>query len=227
MSSGLDGRRRHRAVPLRIEVGQVRRGDRQRQQDRLHPPRVDREQTIFPVTPNVLYGRMMFRLESAPTGVGPLDVPAGQRPHLRADVPRAVSLRRAAPGHERQHVRRQPADGQLRNARFLRRQRARAATAGSTRTRSSCRSGPGRAPSGSSTAPTNTMRFWLDGAADRQPDRHDTGRAASTSPPTHCGPRPRSTGSTSAGSRTSRTRARTIWIDDVVVSKTKIGCPTP
>ena len=74
--------------------------------------------------------------------------------------------------------------------------------------------------------PNNTMRFWLDGAAVDSLTVTGTGSglrepAARPTP----GPRPPSIGSTSAGSRTSRTRARTIWIDDVVISKTKVGCP--
>ena len=70
--------------------------------------------TVFPAPGNSFYGRMMFRLESAPDGVGSLDAARGQRPRAGQDLPCAVPLRRAAPRHAGGDLRRQPVDGELR-----------------------------------------------------------------------------------------------------------------
>ena len=150
-------------------------------------------------------------------GVGPLDVPPGQRPHRRADLPRAVSLRRPAPGHAR--AARSSAASSWPTTRRPTPTTATgpAATAGSTPTRSSSRSGAWSCAEWQFDGPTNTMRFWLDGAAVDTPDRHDHGRGLRQ--PARDLPVDRahaSTAWTSAGSRTRPDSARTIWIDDVV-----------
>ena len=70
---------------------------------------------------------------------------------------------------------------------------------------------------------TNTMRFWLDGAAVDTLTVMGAGEGCGTATPVWTAPNfeRMDLGWESYQQDT----ARTIWIDDVVLSKTRIGCP--
>ena len=161
--------RRSRSTPAQfrsgIEVGQVHDPGRDGSKTAYIRLASTATKTIFPAPGNMFYGRMMFRLEAAPTGdvhwtiiEGSGLVPGqsyhalyrygGQHPVMNGD-----------------DVRRQPADGQLRDARFVLGQRARRATAGSTPTRWSIPAATWSCVEWQFDGPNNTMRLWLDGAA--------------------------------------------------------------
>jgi hypothetical protein len=174
---------------------------------------------IFPVTPNVIYGRMMFRLESAPTtsvhwtflqGSGLI---AGQTYH---------ALYRYGGQHP-----------VMQGSTFVGNQ----LMANYETPDSYSGNGPSSdcwkhansivVPVGTWSCaewqfdgPANTMRFWLNGAAV-----DSTGSGCGT--PTAQWTAPTFDRLDLGWESYQQDSARTIWIDDVVVSKTKVGCPSP
>jgi hypothetical protein len=179
---------------------------------------------IFPVTPNVIYGRMMFRLESAPTtsvhwtflqGSGLI---AGQTYH---------ALYRYGGQHP-----------VMQGSTFVGNQ----LMANYETPDSYSGNGPSSdcwkhansivVPVGTWSCaewqfdgPANTMRFWLNGAAVDSLTVVNTGSGCGT--PTAQWTAPTFDRLDLGWESYQQDSARTIWIDDVVVSKTKVGCPSP
>jgi len=178
--------------------------------------------TIFPVTPNVVYGRMMFRLEAAPTGdvhwtllEGYGQVP-GQSYH---------ALYRYGGQHP-----------VMNGSTFVGSQlMANYETPDSysgTGPKSDCWQHANKIviPEGKWSCaewqfdgPNNTMRFWLDGAAIDSLTVVGAGQGCGTA--TAVWTAPTFDRFDLGWESYQQDTARTIWIDDVVVSKTKIGCP--
>jgi hypothetical protein len=180
--------------------------------------------SVLPVTPNIVYGRMMFRLESAPTGdvhwtflEGSGQI-AGQNYH---------ALYRYGGQHPVMN--------------------------GSTFVGSQLMANYDTPDSYSGTGPssdcwkhankvvvpvakwscaewqfdgtTNTMRFWLDGAAVDTLTVMGTGEGCVNQPSNYVWTAPTFDRMDLGWESYQQDDARTIWIDDVVLSKTKVGCP--
>ena len=75
--------------------------------------------------------------------------------------------------------------------------------------------------------PNNTMRFWLDGAAVDSLTVTGTGEGCGNQPAGYVWTAPTFDRLDLGWESYQQDTARTIWIDDVVVSKTKVGCPSP
>ncbi len=75
--------------------------------------------------------------------------------------------------------------------------------------------------------PNNTMRFWLDGAAVDTLTVTGTGEGCVNQPASYVWTAPTFDRLDLGWESYQHDTARTIWIDDVVVSKTKVGCPSP
>jgi hypothetical protein len=75
--------------------------------------------------------------------------------------------------------------------------------------------------------PNNTMRFWLDGAAVDSLTVMGTGEGCGHQPTGYTWTAPTFDRLDLGWESYQQDTARTIWIDDVVVSKTKVGCPSP
>ena len=73
--------------------------------------------------------------------------------------------------------------------------------------------------------PNNTMRFWLDGAAVDSLTVDGHRRGLRHQPTSYVWTAPTFDRFDLGWESYQQDTARTIWIDDVVVSKTKIGCP--
>ena len=179
---------------------------------------------IFPLTPNVIYGRMMFRLESAPTaavhwtflqGSGLI---AGQTYHAlyRYGGQHPVMQGTTFVGNQLMANYETPDSysGNGPSSDCWKHANAIVVPVGTW----SC-------AEWQFDGPANTMRFWLNGAAVDSLTVVNTGSGCGT--PTAQWTRPRSTGWISAWESYQQDSARTIWIDDVVVSKTRAGCPSP
>jgi hypothetical protein len=180
--------------------------------------------SVLPVTPNIVYGRMMFRLESAPTGdvhwtflEGSGQI-AGQNYH---------ALYRYGGQHPVMN--------------------------GSTFVGSQLMANYDTPDSYSGTGPssdcwkhankvvvpvakwscaewqfdgtTNTMRFWLDGAAVDTLTVTGTGEGCVNQPSNYVWTAPTFDRMDLGWESYQQDDARTIWIDDVVLSKTRVGCP--
>jgi len=73
--------------------------------------------------------------------------------------------------------------------------------------------------------PNDTMRFWLDGAAVDTLTVMGTGEGCGHQPNNYTWTAPTFDRMDLGWESYQQDDARTIWIDDVVLSKTKIGCP--
>jgi hypothetical protein len=178
--------------------------------------------TIFPVTPNVVYGRMMFRLEAAPTGdvhwtflEGSGLVP-GQSYHAlyRYGGQHPVMTGSTFVGNQLMANYETPD------------------SYGGTGPKSDCWQHANKVviPEGKWSCaewqfdgPNNTMRFWLDGAPIDTLTVVGAGSGCGTA--TAVWTAPTFDRFDLGWESYQQDTARTIWIDDVVVSKTKIGCP--
>jgi hypothetical protein len=178
--------------------------------------------TIFPVTPNVVYGRMMFRLEAAPTGdvhwtflEGSGLVP-GQSYH---------ALYRYGGQHP-------VMNGSTFVGSQLMANYETPDSYGGTGPKSDCWQHANKVviPEGKWSCaewqfdgPNNTMRLWLDGAAIDTLTVVGAGSGCGTA--TAVWTAPTFDRFDLGWESYQQDTARTIWIDDVVVSKTRIGCP--
>jgi len=75
--------------------------------------------------------------------------------------------------------------------------------------------------------PTNTMRFWLDGAAIDTLTVMTTGSGCVNQPATYQWTAPNFDRLDLGWESYQADSARTMWIDDVAISRTRVGCPTP
>ena len=73
--------------------------------------------------------------------------------------------------------------------------------------------------------PTNTMRFWLDGAAVDTLTVMTTGSGCVNQPATYQWTAPNFDRLDLGWESYQADSARTMWIDDVAVSRTRVGCP--
>jgi hypothetical protein len=71
------------------------------------------------------------------------------------------------------------------------------------------------------------MRFWLNGAAVDSLTVVNTGSGCVTAPGNQAWTAPTFDRLDLGWESYQQDSARTIWIDDVAVSKTRLGCPTP
>jgi len=76
-------------------------------------------------------------------------------------------------------------------------------------------------------SPTNTMRFWLDGAAIDTLTVMTTGSGCVNQPATYQWTAPNFDRLDLGWESYQADSARTMWIDDVAISRTRIGCPAP
>ena len=179
---------------------------------------------IFPVTPNVIYGRMMFRLESAPTaamhwtflqGSGLI---AGQTYHAlyRYGGQHPVMQGSTFVGNQLMANYETPDSysGNGPSSDCWKHANAIVVPVGTW----SC-------AEWQFDGPANTMRFWLNGAAVDSLTVINTGSGCGT--PTAQWTAPTFDRLDLGWESYQQDSARTIWIDDVVVSKTKVGCPSP
>ena len=182
--------------------------------------------TIFPVTPNVIYGRMMFRLEAAPTGdvhwtfLQGSGLIAGQNYH---------ALYRYGGQHP-------VMNGSTFVGNQLMANYETPDSYGGTGPSSDCWKHASKVvvPAGNWSCaewqfdgPNNTMRFWLDGAAVDSLTVMGTGEGCGHQPTGYTWTAPTFDRLDLGWESYQQDTARTIWIDDVVVSKTKVGCPSP
>jgi hypothetical protein len=181
---------------------------------------------IFPVTPNVIYGRMMFRLEAAPTGdvhwtflQGSGLVP-GQSYH---------ALYRYGGQHP-------VMNGSTFVGNQLMANYETPDSYGGTGPSTDCWKHASKVvvPAGNWSCaewqfdgPNNTMRFWLDGVAVDSLTVMGTGEGCGHQTAGYTWTAPAFDRLDLGWESYQQDTARTIWIDDVVVSKTKIGCPSP
>ncbi len=178
--------------------------------------------TIFPVTPNVVYGRMMFRLEAAPTGdvhwtfLEGYGLVPGQSYH---------ALYRYGGQHPVMN------GSTFVGSQFMANYET-PDSYGGTGPKSDCWQHANKVviPEGKWSCaewqfdgPNNTMRFWLDGAAIDTLTVVGAGSGCGTA--TAVWTAPTFDRFDLGWESYQQDTARTIWIDDVVVSKTKIGCP--
>ena len=180
--------------------------------------------TIFPVTPNVVYGRMMFRLEAAPTGdvhwtflEGYGQVP-GQSYH---------ALYRYGGQHPVM------TGSTFVGSQFMANYETPDSYSG-TGPSTDCWKHASKVviPAGKWSCaewqfdgPNNTMHFWLDGAAVDSLTVTGTGEGCGGQSASYVWTAPTFDRFDLGWESYQQDTARTIWIDDVVVSKTKIGCP--
>ena len=75
--------------------------------------------------------------------------------------------------------------------------------------------------------PTNTMRFWLDGAAVDTLTVMTMGSGCVNQPATYQWTAPSFDRLDLGWESYQADSARTMWIDDVAISRTRIGCPAP
>jgi len=182
--------------------------------------------TIFPVTPNGIYGRMMFRLESAPSasvhwtflqGSGLI---SGQNYHALYRYGGQLPVMNGSTFVGNQFMANYETPDSY----------------GGTGPSSDCYKHANKivVPTGAWSCaewqfdgPTNTMRFWLDGAAVDSLTVMNTGSGCVNQPATYTWTAPTFDRLDLGWESYQQDSARTIWIDDVVVSKTRVGCPTP
>jgi len=178
--------------------------------------------SIFPVTPNVVYGRMMFRLEAAPTGdvhwtfLEGYGLVPGQSYH---------ALYRYGGQHPVMN------GGTFVGSQLMANYETPDSYSG-TGPKSDCWAHANKVviPEGKWSCaewqfdgPNNTMRFWLDGAPVDTLTVVGAGQGCGTA--TAVWTAPTFERFDLGWESYQQDTARTIWIDDVVVSKTKIGCP--
>jgi hypothetical protein len=182
--------------------------------------------TIFPVTPNMFYGRMMFRLEAAPTGDVHWTLLQGYG---------------TVPGQSYHALYRYGGQHPVMNgSTFVGSQ----LMANYETPDSYSGTGPGSdcwkhanqvvVPVGTWSCaewqfdgPSNTMRFWLNGAAVDSLTVVTTGSGCVTAPGNQTWIAPTFARLDLGWESYQQDSARTLWIDDVAVSKTRIGCPAP
>jgi hypothetical protein len=182
--------------------------------------------TIFPVTPNAIYGRMMFRLESAPSasvhwtflqGSGLI---SGQNYHALYRYGGQLPVMNGSTFVGNQFMANYETPDSY----------------GGTGPSSDCYKHANKivVPTGAWSCaewqfdgPTNTMRFWLDGAAVDSLTVMNTGSGCVNQPATYTWTAPTFDRLDLGWESYQQDSARTIWIDDVVVSKTRVGCPAP
>jgi hypothetical protein len=182
--------------------------------------------TIFPVTPNAFFGRMMFRLESAPTAA------------VHWTFLQGYGL---VPGQTYHALYRYGGQHPVTNgSTFVGNQ----LMANYETPDSYSGNGPGSdcwkhasqivVPVGAWSCaewefdgPTNTMRFWLNGAAVNSLTVTGTGSGCVTGAANQTWIAPTFERLDLGWESYQQDSARTIWIDDVVVSKTRVGCPSP
>jgi hypothetical protein len=180
--------------------------------------------TIFPVTPNVVYGRMMFRLEAAPTGdvhwtllEGYGQVP-GQSYHAlyRYGGQHPVMTGSTFVGSQLMANYETPDSY--------------SGTGPSTdcwkhASKVVIPAGKWSCAEWQFDGPNNAMHFWLDGAAVDSLTVTGTGEGCGGQSASYVWTAPTFDRFDLGWESYQQDTARTIWIDDVVVSKTKIGCP--
>jgi polysaccharide lyase-like protein len=180
--------------------------------------------SVLPVMPNMFYGRMMFRLEAAPTGdvhwtfLEGSGLIAGQNYH---------ALYRYGGQHPVMNGSTFVGSQMMANYETP-------DSYGGTGPSSDCwkHSNKVVVPVGKWSCAewqfdgaTNTMRFWLDGAAVDTLTVTGTGEGCVNQPNNYVWTAPTFDRMDLGWESYQQDDARTIWIDDVVLSKTKVGCP--
>ena len=174
--------------------------------------------------PNMFYGRMMFRLEAAPTGDVHWTFIEGSGLVAGQTLPRALPLRRPAPGHERSTF-----VGSQLMANYETPDSYSGIGPGSDcwqhankvvdpRRQMVVRRVAVRRPEQHDALLARRRRR-------RQPDRHGTGAGLRQPAATYVWTAPTFDRMDLGWESYQQDSARTIWIDDVVLSKTKVGCP--
>jgi hypothetical protein len=180
--------------------------------------------SVLPVMPNMFYGRMMFRLEAAPTGdvhwtfLEGSGLIAGQNYH---------ALYRYGGQHPVMNGSTFVGSQMMANYETP-------DSYGGTGPSSDCWKHANKVviPVGKWSCAewqfdgtTNTMRFWLDGAAVDTLTVTGTGEGCVNQPSNYVWAAPTFDRMDLGWESYQQDDARTIWIDDVVLSKTKVGCP--
>jgi hypothetical protein len=179
---------------------------------------------IFPVTPNVVYGRMMFRLEAAPTGDVHWTILQGS-----GLVPNQTYHALYRYGGQHPVMNGSTFVGSQWMANY-----ETPDSYGGTGPSSDCWKHASKVviPVGKWSCaewqfdgPSNAMHFWLDGAAVDSLTVTGTGEGCVNQPTGYTWTAPTFDRFDLGWESYQQDTARTIWIDDVVISKTKIGCP--
>jgi hypothetical protein len=180
--------------------------------------------SALPVTPNVFYGRMMFRLEAAPTGdvhwtfLQGSGLLAGQSYHAlyRYGGQHPVMNGSTFVGSQLMANYETPDSYQ------------------GTGPKSDCWKHANKTvvPQGKWSCAewqfegtSNTMRFWLDGVAVDALTVMGTGEGCGNQPASYVWTAPTFDRMDFGWESYQQDSARTIWIDDVVLSRSKVGCP--
>ena len=180
--------------------------------------------SVLPVTPNAFYGRMMFRLAAAPTGdvhwtfLEESGLIAGQNYH---------ALYRYGGQHPIMN------GSTFVGSQLMANYETPDSYSGNGPS-SDCWQHANKVvvPEGKWSCaewqfdgPNNTMRFWLDGAPIAGLTVTGTGSGCGNQPASYVWTAPTFDRMDLGWESYQQDTARTIWIDDVVLSRTKVGCP--